>query len=583
MIVHIDFFVKFVTAADGGYIEMSIRQNLTEPSDDSVRPDAVPCCVRKDGTGERPKRAYSVGSKPLVTSSKPLNGSYIDMSGEPVATKDAEKSSSAPHLNDDDERKRELSDLFMELDFDRSNRDGGLGATKGFQERTVSGASPRGPQTKSATSFGAKDVAAQKSSVFSRNKSTAGRPRTSTVCQEMLRPRTSSFGPSNLRPRSSSGGNVMSRQLQDGGRQSSRDSFQSHGRRASQKNTKPGNSDSYLSMSLGKRSIDRLAKMAESGDNGYMDMKLAEKKIDDSDYLKMTAGATGTTAVVSTSGENASARTSLSMMMRQRLETVKAGNGEDYLEMTPESPSQSKVPGTTTMVQPKVKVTRSLGETASSYMQMAPRGASSDRTVRTNLESRDVHSSQKNDSYMEMSLGSGRHGKYSSASSLSQCAGTNSRAHTTSERARGSVVLASSSDRDSVRRSDREQNVSPHEDIPPPPFQLLMSPSQNFLLRADHTPTIPAQPSASGTIVHRIAADSSASPAVATFALDSLPGQTSYATLNPVSPMDHHSTTPPAEGRRTGSIGRVRGLGGRSSHQHIYAQIDFETLEECQK
>lgn len=561
---------------------MSIPQNLTEPSYDSVRPDAVPCYVRKDGTDERPKRAYSVGSKPLVTSSKPLNGSYIDMSGEPVATKDAEKSSSAPHLNDDDERKRELSDLFMELDFDRSNRDGGLGATTGFQERASSGASPHGPQTKSATSFGARDVAAQKSSVFSRNKSTAGRPRTSTVCQEMLRPRTSSFGPSNLRPRSSSGGNVMSRQLQDGGRQSSRDSFQSHGRRvASQKNAKPGRSDSYLSMNLGKRSIDRLA---ESGDSGYMDMKLAEKKTGDSDYLKMTAGATGTTAVVvSASGENASARTSERMMMRQRLETVKAGNGDDYLEMAPESPSQSKVPGTTAVVQPKVKVTRSLGETASSYMQMAPRGASSDRTVRTNLETKDVHSPQKNDSYMEMSLGPGRHGKHSSASSLPQGAGTNSRAHTTCERARGSVVPASSSDRDGVRRSDREQNVSPHEDVPPPPFQLLMIPSQNFLLRADHTPpTIPAQPSASGTVIRRVAANSSVSPAVATFALDSLPGQTSYATLNPESLMGRHSTTPPAEGRRTGSIGRVRGL-GRSSHQHIYAQIDFETSEECQK
>lgn len=558
---------------------MTSPQNLTERSSFPLRPDNVPCYVRDEGAEEFPKRAYSVGSKPVPVVNKPLNSSYIDMSGKSNAKKEAEKSSSAPHLNDDDEKKRELSDLFMELDFNRSKRDVNPKGTNEFRGRASSGGS-RELRMK-AMSFGAKE-AIQRFSLFSKTKpsaaqhSDARRPRTSTICQESLRPRTSSFGPSDQRPRSSSGGNacfvdVMSRPLQVGGEPSSQDSLRRHGKRSSQERVKSGQSDAYMNMNLGRRSTEWL-KMAEN-DAGYMDMKPRED-VGEPNYMRMSAGTSGPAPAVITSGENASARTSLGVTMKPKPEVADGGGSKDYLAMTPGGASQSKMHGMASSNRPLVKVTKSTDETNSSYMDMAPRGASSEKSVAANLERKDVHLLRKYDDYMEMSVGgSGKHRDSSAATNQAQSIAADARAHATSERARGSVVLASSLNREDFKGSGREPSASPKEDIPPPPFELSF-PSPSFFLRADQAPTIPGQSPASRT-EPQAAADGSAS--------ERLSGQISYATLDLGSSVDRCPAAPLAEGRGgTGAVGRGRSF-GQGSHQHVYAQIDFEKTEDRQE
>lgn len=559
---------------------MTSPQNLTERSSFPLRPDNVPCYVRDEGAEDFPKRAYSVGSKPVPVVNKPLNNSYIDMSGKSNAKKEAEKSSSAPHLNDDDEKKRELSDLFMELDFNRSKRDVNHKGASEFRGRASSGGS-RELRMK-AMSFGAKE-AIQRFSLFSKTKpsaaqqhSDARRPRTSTICQESLRPRTSSFGPSDQRPRSSSGGNacfvdVMSRQLQVGGEpSSSQDSLRRHGKRPSQERIKSGQSDAYVNMNLGRRSTEWL-KMAES-DAGYMDMKPSED-VGEPNYMRMSAGTSGPAPAATTSGESVSARPSLGVMMKPKLEVVDAGGSKDYLAMTPGGASQSKLHGVASSNRPRVKVTKSTDETNSSYMEMAPRGASSEKSVEANSERKDVHLSRKYDDYMEMSVGgSGKHRDTSAA--LNQAQNVAADAHATSERARGSVVLASSPNREDFKGSGRQLSASPKEDIPPPPFDLSF-PSPSFFLRADQAaPTIPGQSPASRT-EPQTAAGGSAS--------ERLSGQISYATLDLGSSVDHCPAAPLAEGRGgTGAVGRGRSF-GQGSHQHVYAQIDFDKTEDRQE
>jgi len=171
------------------------------------------------------KRAYSVGSKP-PTGKPHSSGSYVDMSvGSSAGLQhslkdDAEKSCSAPHLNDEVSRPQsgvistEVSDLFMELDFNRKSDD----AAKEFRTRaSSSGARDFGHRR---LSHNAKD-ALSRITFFHRGSGSVGtsqdaarRPRTSTICQESLRPRTSSFGTSDdSRPRSSSGGNARFRDV----------------------------------------------------------------------------------------------------------------------------------------------------------------------------------------------------------------------------------------------------------------------------------------------------------------------------------------------------------------------------------
>lgn len=171
------------------------------------------------------KRAYSVGSKP-PTGKPHSSGSYVDMSvGSSAGLQhslkdDTEKSCSAPHLNDDVCRPQsgvastEVSDLFMELDFNRKSDD----SAKEFRTRaSSSGARDFGHRR---LGHNAKD-ALSRITFFHRGSGGAGtsqdaarRPRTSTICQESLRPRTSSFGTSDdSRPRSSSGGNARFRDV----------------------------------------------------------------------------------------------------------------------------------------------------------------------------------------------------------------------------------------------------------------------------------------------------------------------------------------------------------------------------------
>jgi len=178
--------------------------------------------------GSLQKRAYSVGSKPPT--GKPLSsGSYVDMSvGSGAAglqhslKDDAEKSCSAPHLNDEVCRPQsatagaEVSDLFMELDFNQKSENG----AKDFRMRASSGGARDFSQRK--LSHSAKD-ALSRITFFHRgggmgtsvtSHDPARRPRTSTICQESLRPRTSSFGTADdSRPRSSSGGNARFRDV----------------------------------------------------------------------------------------------------------------------------------------------------------------------------------------------------------------------------------------------------------------------------------------------------------------------------------------------------------------------------------
>jgi len=177
--------------------------------------------------GSLQKRAYSVGSKP-PTGKPHSSGSYVDMSvggsaGLQHSLKDdAEKSCSAPHLNDEVCRPQsgvvgtEVSDLFMELDFNRKSD----APAKDFRTRASSGGARDFSQRK--LSHNAKD-ALSRITFFHRGGGTgpavssqdaARRPRTSTICQESLRPRTSSFGTSDdSRPRSSSGGNARFRDV----------------------------------------------------------------------------------------------------------------------------------------------------------------------------------------------------------------------------------------------------------------------------------------------------------------------------------------------------------------------------------
>jgi len=184
--------------------------------------------LRDEGAsdGSHQKRAYSVGSKP-PTGKPHSSGSYVDMSiGGSAALQhslkdETEKSCSAPHLNDEHCRPQsgivgsEVSDLFMELDFNRKSN-----VVKDFRTRASSGGARDFSQRK--LSHNAKD-ALSRITIFHRGGGTgtavcsqdsARRPRTSTICQESLRPRTSSFGTTeDSRPRSSSGGNARFRDV----------------------------------------------------------------------------------------------------------------------------------------------------------------------------------------------------------------------------------------------------------------------------------------------------------------------------------------------------------------------------------
>jgi len=218
-------------------MEMSVHTSSSLPTTSDLigqHLQVVHSYFREDDAidGSLQKRAYSVGSKPPT--GKPLStGSYVDMSvggsgGLQHSLKDdGEKSCSAPHLNDEVCRPQsggsvgtEVSDLLMELDFNRKSSDSTATAAKDFRTRASSGGARDSSQRK--LSHNAKD-ALSRITFFHRGggsgsavgtQDAARRPRTSTICQESLRPRTSSFGTADdSRPRSSSGGNTRFRDV----------------------------------------------------------------------------------------------------------------------------------------------------------------------------------------------------------------------------------------------------------------------------------------------------------------------------------------------------------------------------------
>lgn len=621
----IDFgLLGFTAMADAGYIEMASPQNYSEqPGLSVIRPDVVPCYVRDESAEDFPKRAYSVGSKPVPVPNKPLNNSYIDMSGRSKA-KDPEKSSSAPHLNDDDEKKKELSDLFMELDFNRGKRDVGhkdqILRGKEFRERASSGGS-RDLRMK-AMSFSTKE-AIQRLSIFGRNKTAAviggqhadgRRARTSTICQESLRPRTSSFGPSDLRPRSSSGGNacfldVMSKQMQIASGQSSQDSLRRHGsKRSSQESVDSVKCDAYMDMNMSRRSSDRLSKMPEA-DAGYIDMRPGEDA--SSNYMQMTAGVSSSSSTGSAAGTSGCGGSSsgaiemtvparaISGLMRQKLETVKAGSGDDYLEMVAEgsggrsSSSQSKPRSSVAPAQPRPRATKSLVETGSNYLEMAPVSSSGDKTV---SGKRDTIAPTKYMDYMEMSASSSHPGSATagpSAQSQIRRASSNPTPHAvqsnhlrSSDKHELSVTPKVTSPKkdgvkDCVTQQQQQQqkpgsaakdaSSSAELDVPPPPFDLAI-PLHSFLHYSDrtgeNTPTIPSH-SATSRTPHTASATAVDSQAVLP-----MQAQVSYATLDLGTSGHDSSGGPVSEGKAVGTAGRGRGFKPGST-QHEYAQIDF--------
>ena len=243
-----------------------------------LRPERMHSYISDDGTAsdDFPKRAYSVGSNPVKSrTSGRVNEhtGYMDMSGSGHNTRGAldssrDKSSSAPHLGNEDRSNRALSDLFMELDFysmddwkdsfrprtgsaggrdkmrprtgSAGNRDsmrprtGSAGNRESMRPRTGSGGGHdmRGdmrPRTSSGgihdmprprtSSHGQQDLRKRTGS-FGRegqqsmnrpggSRQSDHRPRTATICQDSFRSRTSSMGTNSneMRPRSSSYGN----------------------------------------------------------------------------------------------------------------------------------------------------------------------------------------------------------------------------------------------------------------------------------------------------------------------------------------------------------------------------------------
>ncbi len=243
-----------------------------------LKPDKVYSYLSDDGSmDEFPKRAYSVGSKPISVRAKDQRvPGYMDMTGKQGLPEKANpKSCSAPHLSDKEKsrsqphiaettpmkrggkiRQMDLNDLFMELDFVKAKKDSEL---QGFRPRASSGGRDLRIQTSTfgqessmrhrASSFGKEGQGVSRTGSMNRQEITT-RPRTSTICQDSFRSRTSSFGTNDMRPRSSSFGNARfrrGRSSQEGSRHSSQESLRRvSAQRASQESLKSHKSNEYL-------------------------------------------------------------------------------------------------------------------------------------------------------------------------------------------------------------------------------------------------------------------------------------------------------------------------------------------------
>lgn len=279
-------------AADAGYLDMS-QGAMWSKGGPFPRPDRVQSYLSDDQSSacseDFPKRAYSVGSKP-VTGKGRNTPSYMDMSGRHGnLDKVTQKSSSAPHLVDKDKGSahdnprtpKELinlsaipnRDLFMEFDFYKRDGD-----SSSFRPRTSSAGKEFRPRTSSigqemrrrAGSFGRDSI--NRTASIGRH----DRQRTTSVCQDSFRTRTSSFGScADARPRSSSFGSrahykgrVTEKGSESNSRNSSRHSSQESVRRSMQRASEDlanrSSHDVYMDMSAQRTPSPSTSKTAAS-------------------------------------------------------------------------------------------------------------------------------------------------------------------------------------------------------------------------------------------------------------------------------------------------------------------------------
>lgn len=287
---------------DGGYLDMFLRGCSLRPSGDSststLRPDRVRSFLQDDSSQDEPRRAYSVGSKPMAMLSKSQHYSFNDtVSLERVQC----KSCSASHLPDQDKHRsphpvdKHGDERFMEMDFkDHRPEDDEFrgrthsGGSHDFRSRTSSGGSKDfRPRTSSfgtcermrAGSFGGCDAI---------KKSIEGhRSRTATICQDSLRERTSSFGPAdNMRPRSSSYGNARFRELRKLGRDPNRSNSNDALRRGA--NRTPSQDSLKRSQRMIGNDLKKLTSSSRQKSQEYMDMtRGSNHSVHKQDYVQM--------------------------------------------------------------------------------------------------------------------------------------------------------------------------------------------------------------------------------------------------------------------------------------------------------
>lgn len=315
---------------DDGYLNMSPGNSYSPQlmgSGTNLRPDKAYSYLSEDVVSDEfPKRAYSVGSKPVAFRAKLLKQSYVEMhSGGSSGTgshgsieKVAQKCSSAPHLPDPcldprtrrqshevrsastwgGVRKEDTPELFMEFDFVRQHYDGVTGAGGDFRPRTSSGgprelrlrASSFGHEMPLRQRLGSASTAKAMVRTTSIGKQDYHRNRTSTICQETLHPRTSSFGHGDMRPRSSSYSNTRQQKVsRENSRHSSQESLKALSKKTSQESVNSSASIDYLEMSASlsrspSRALEATFKSPNSG-------KYSEKtlRFSSDEYMAMEA------------------------------------------------------------------------------------------------------------------------------------------------------------------------------------------------------------------------------------------------------------------------------------------------------
>ena len=187
---------------------MSVSHS-SSPATMLLRPEKVYSYLSDDsGTAtpdDFPKRAYSVGSKPVMTKGKPRNASLCEPDAHNL-DKSVGKCNSAPHLPEDDVNAKHTSAKLSNSSLHRNSSQKSMSEENSnfLMEMTFSRCFRSDSESRgSQSSLG---------SCRSRNSSISNdmRPRTASFGAEM-RPRTSSINNADMRPRSASQGQKTSR------------------------------------------------------------------------------------------------------------------------------------------------------------------------------------------------------------------------------------------------------------------------------------------------------------------------------------------------------------------------------------